>query len=184
MFLKNPKTVGALFPSSRSLTGAMIREGGDLHKSKLIVELGVGTGVLTGHLAEQLPKTCDFFALELNPVFAQQVQEALPHLTIYEDSAAHINDYLERHHASHVDTIYSGIPWANIPPSVQLDILKSIHESLRPGGKFITFAYTHSYYFRTASNFRDLLEERFSSLEVSPIVWKNIPPAVIYTCVK
>lgn len=184
MFLKDPKTVGAFFPSSRDLTGAMIREGGNLTTSDLIVELGVGTGVLTSHIAEHLPASCDFFAIELNPVFAEQVQEAHPDLTIYQDSAAHIRDYLVKHEADHVDTIFSGIPWANLPEPVQKELLGALYDSLASGGKFITFAYTHSYYFRSSIRFRELLQRQFDTFQVSPIVWKNFPPAVIYTCTK
>lgn len=182
MFLKDPQTVGAFFPSSRDLTQAMIDQGGELEKSKLIVELGVGSGALTSHLSEVLKPGNDFFAMELNPVFAEKVQSSLPHMTIYEDSAAHIQDYLARHDADLVDVMFSGIPWANLPEDLQVELLHALHNALEPGGRFITFAYIHSYYFTSSIRFRELLRNQFGDFDISPIVWRNFPPALIYTC--
>ncbi len=182
MYLRDPITVGAWFPSSRDLTQAMIDQGGNLDDCKLIVELGVGTGVLTTHLAEVLQPQHDFFAIELNPVFAEKVRAVVPHLAIYEDSAAHIDDYLVKHEADAVDVMFSGIPWANLPESVQVELLHSLHDALKPGGYFITFAYIHSYYFISSIRFRELLRDQFPDFHVSPIIWRNFPPAVIYIC--
>ena len=185
VYLRHPRTVGAVAPSSRSLTRAMIKAAGpQLQRRRLVVELGVGTGVLTSHLGEVLSPRQDFFAIELNPVFAEKVRALLPGVTIHQDSAAHIERYLEAHSAPSADLFFSGIPWANLPEAVQCELLMALRDALAPGGKFITFAYTHSYFFPSSIRFRALLVEHFGGYEVSPVVWRNFPPAVVYTCSK
>ena len=52
-FLKNPREVGSVIPSSRFLTRRTL-ECGDIAHARVIVELGPGTGVLTRHALQRM----------------------------------------------------------------------------------------------------------------------------------
>ena len=49
-------------------------------------------------------------------------------------------------------------------------------------GVFTTFAYAHVMNLPTQKRFRELLQESFDVVEVTPIVWRNVPPALAYQC--
>ena len=53
-FRKNPRTVGAIAPSSQRLARAML-DGLHLDPDARVVELGPGTGAVTGEIARRLP---------------------------------------------------------------------------------------------------------------------------------
>jgi phospholipid N-methyltransferase len=55
---------------------------------------------------------------------------------------------------------------------------------MRPGARFATFAYSHAAWMPPARKFRELLDSRFSQVETSKVVWRNVPPAFVYRCRK
>ena len=67
---------------------------------------------------------------------------------------------------------------------VQEGSMTAVAESLRPGGTFATFAYVHAVYLPKARRFRRRLESLFTTVEISPVVWLNLPPAFVYRCTK
>ena len=180
-FIREPASVGALSPSSRALALAMI-QGFTLHRADTIVELGAGTGAFTGPILERIGKDTTFFAMELDRIHARGLKRRFPRLTVYNDSAERMLEYLGLHHKCHADYIVSGLPWANIPPEVQDRIIEAILASLAPHGIFTTFAYLHARWLPQARQFRRVLEERFATVSVSPVIWRNLPPAVVYRC--
>jgi phospholipid N-methyltransferase len=82
------------------------------------------------------------------------------------------------------DCIVSGLPWALFDTQTQRDILAEAKAALKPGGIFTTFAYIHALSFPEAKAFRSLLENNFHSVEMSRIIWNNLPPAIVYRCKK
>ena len=166
------------------LTRQMLAECGDLKDAELVVELGPGTGAFTHHIADMMGDKTDFFALELNSSFVKQLRQDYPELTVYEDSAACIHKYLTRHENKQADVIFSSIPWANLPRRAQEEMFGVLSDAVKPGGYFVSFAYVHAYPFATARNFRKFLRESFETLDISRVVWKNVPPALVYTCRK
>ena len=73
---------------------------------------------------------------------------------------------------------------ASLPMAVQEKVMAAVVESLRPGGTFATFAYLHALYLPNARRFRQRLESAFANVEVSPVVWMNLPPAFVYRCTR
>ncbi len=180
-FLRRPTSVGALGPSSRALAEAMV-DGSGLSACETVVELGPGTGAFTGKILESIGKRTTFFALEVDPIFASGLQTRFPSLTVYNDSAEHMREYLLRHQKKRVDYIVSGLPWASLPLSVQDNVLKAVLETLSPDGVFTTFGYLHARWMPNALRFRARLQGLFRLVETSEIVWKNFPPAFVYRC--
>ncbi len=180
-FIREPASVGALSPSSRALALAMI-EGFDLRHAGTIVELGAGTGAFTGPILDRIGKHTKFFAMELDPIHARGLKRRFSGLTVYNDSAERMLDYLTLQETHKADYIVSGLPWANIPPEVQERIMEVILASLAPDGIFTTFAYLHARWLPKARRFRRGLERRFERVETSPVIWRNLPPAFVYRC--
>jgi phospholipid N-methyltransferase len=67
-------------------------------------------------------------------------------------------------------------------PATQNRIFDAVFASLAPGGLFTTFAYVHARWLPTSLRFRQRLFRHFSRIEVTPIVWRNLPPAFVYRC--
>jgi phosphatidylethanolamine/phosphatidyl-N-methylethanolamine N-methyltransferase len=182
-FLRRPACVGALAPSSQALARAMVRCCAP-ETSQTVVELGPGTGAFTGLILKQIGKNTKFFAVELDPVFARGLRARFPDLTVYNDTAERLDKYLVMNGEKKADLIVSGLPWASLPLTVQQRIFEAVLKSLVPGGVFATFGYVHARWFPNAQRFRRRLEQHFSRVDESPVVWRNFPPAFIYRCVR
>ena len=180
-FIREPASVGALSPSSRALALAMIRNC-DLRNAETVVELGPGTGAFTGPILERIGKCTTFLAMELDPLHARRLKGRFPGVAVYNDSAERMPEYLALHPNPKADYVISGLPWANIPPEAQEKIMDAILASLAPRGVFTTFAYVHARWLPKARRFRRALEQRFERVEISQVIWKNLPPAFVYRC--
>jgi len=181
-FLRNPTKTGAIAPSSAALA-ELITTSADLPQASVVIEFGPGTGVFTEKIMAQLPKNALFFAMEVNPDFVAATQARCPEALIYHDSATHARTYLEKLGHSQCDCIISGLPWASFSEQLQDDLLDSINDILRPGGRFLTFAYLQGLLLPSGLRFRKKLKNRFSRVRTTRVVWANLPPALVY-CVE
>src|SRR5262245_16672290 len=64
-FMREPLTVGALWPSSKALARAVV-DGCEFKPSATVVELGPGTGAFTKLLLDRLDARGRFIGVELN----------------------------------------------------------------------------------------------------------------------
>lgn len=182
-FLRNPRQVGAIAPSSRFLASEIIRLAG-VKKAKTIVEFGPGTGVFTREIIKQKTGNAFFIGIEANPKLAQILQTQLPGTRIVVDSAENTAAILRTHNRLYADCIVSGLPWAAFPIELQDKLLKAACDSLCTGGRFATFAYLQGLILPTGITFRRKLRQYFSKVHISQTVWRNIPPAMVYRCIK
>lgn len=180
-FVRRPSSVGALSPSSPALARTMVH-GLELETANTVVELGPGTGAVTGPILHRIGKNTTFLALELNSSYARRLRKRFPRLSIYNDSAERVRDYLAAHEQNKADYIISGLPWASLDSAIQTPILDSIMSALGNDGVFTTFAYLHACWMPKARRFRRRLEKHFNRVEKSPVVWGNLPPAFVYRC--
>ena len=180
-FVRRPHEVGAVAPSGRALAQMMV-QGVGLDEARAVVEYGPGPGPITAALLEQLPRACVFFAIELNPVFAARLRERHPGLVVYNESVAEVRALAERLGLREVDCVVSGLPWASFPEAEQRLLLERTVAVLRPGGRFVTFAYLQGFLLPAAWRFRALLREFFPEVRRSPVVWRNLPPAFVWRC--
>lgn len=152
--------------------------------NETVVELGSGTGVFTEQILKKITSDAVFFSIEINPIFVEMTRKKCPKALVYEDSAVNIGKYLKINGRKGCDSIISGLPWAGFSEELQQELLNSILNSLKSGGKFVTFAYIHGQYLKAGERFKELLKKNFSKVEKSKIVWKNFPPAFVYDCTK
>jgi phosphatidylethanolamine/phosphatidyl-N-methylethanolamine N-methyltransferase len=181
-FAARPKFTGAIAPSSRDLARMMVR-GFDLPGSRLVVEVGPGTGAITRTILERLPRPERYLGLELNPDFVRRLRRRFPDARFVQGSAEDAGAIVTQHGGGQpADYVVCGLPWSMFSTALQERILGSIASVLCEGGGFSTFAYVHAVQFPQMRRFRRILLRHFRRVEVSPVVWKNIPPAVSYHC--
>jgi len=180
-FLKHPNAVGAIAPSSRFLAAAML-EGIDWPSVRNVLEYGPGSGAFTGHILARLPPQAKFLVIERDPVFCRQLRQRYPQLLVEEASVELAPELCQRHGLGPIDGIVCSLPWAWLPESVQLRSLDGIQQLLDKGGRFHSFAYLQGLPLPASRRFRRRLAERFGELERSPVIWRNLPPAVVLRC--
>lgn len=178
--LENPMGVGAIAPSSKALVQQMI-EGISPNKDEIILELGVGTGAVTGAIAEILPDFESYLGVEIDPRLTSYVQEQFPNLNIVNIDACGAFDLHKKLKMGSVRYILSGIPFVLLPKDVSKKIFDEIGTFMEGGCEFRTFQYVHGYYSLPAKRLRSYMSERFGTMHKSPVVMRNIPPAVVLT---
>lgn len=174
-YIKSPRKVGAIAPSSERLAEKMI-ESIDFENAKCIVEYGPGTGVFTDKLVKRKNKNILLMLVENNKEFCKQLEDKYnkdDNVVIINDSAENIDEHLRKYNINKVDYVVSGLPFASLPKSVSNKILKKTETILKRDGLFITFQYTLLKKGYISSYFRDIKLER---------VIFNMPPAYVLKC--
>jgi phosphatidylethanolamine/phosphatidyl-N-methylethanolamine N-methyltransferase len=177
-FRKNPRTVGAIAPSSQSLARMMLDDL-PLAPGVRIVELGPGTGAITREIARRLPADSTCLAIDINPEFSARVAEQWPGIASVCDRAERLLHIARDRNLLPVDHIISGLPFASLPSAIARDIVDAIVASLGPGGTFTTFQYAHAFGFPSAITVRRTLSRRMGARPTSRFVLGNLPPALV-----
>jgi phosphatidylethanolamine/phosphatidyl-N-methylethanolamine N-methyltransferase len=146
----------------------------DLSRADVVVELGPGTGGTTRALLRQMKSRGRLLAIELNPDFAKLIEESVrdPRLIVHHGSAAAIPEALDQYGLGSPDVILSGIPFSTMNENLGLAILRSVHDSLAPGGRFVAYQFRD----RVETLGRDVFGQAHVQREVL-----NIPPMRVYS---
>lgn len=163
--MANPRSMGAVIPSSDSLARAMTRHI-DIEQPGYVVELGPGTGVITKALLNTGIKAQRVIALELAPHFAKQLKAQFPAIAIIQGSATQLSEFIEQ---KPVQAIISSLPLRSLSKENREKILLEIPKVLAPNGLFIQFTYA-------LHDSHDYDPENLKLID-SFIVWRNFPPA-------
>ena len=179
-FLRNPRAIGAIAPSSAALAEAMVQPL-SLKGGERLVELGPGTGVLTAVLTAHLTPASRLLAVDREPMFVERLRARWPRVECVCASAAALPELAAERDMLPVDHIFSGLPFASLPAAVTAEVLDGIEQTLRPGGTFTTFQYVHAYQLPQAAAFRRDLSARLRSSALRTLVVRNVPPAYVLT---
>ncbi|NHC43210.1 class I SAM-dependent methyltransferase [Bacillus sp. MM2020_1] len=174
-YITNPRTVGAIRPSSRYLSNKMV-EGINFRNTKYIVEYGPGTGVFTEKILEKRNKNTVIVVIENNKEFYQLLKKKYNNVSnfiLIHGSAEHVQQYLNDYRIPYVDYVISGLPFASLPEYVSNKILSSTLKILKTGGEFVTFQYTKVKI--------PLLKTYFPIITIKR-EYRNILPAYILKC--
>jgi len=184
-FIAKPGVIGAVAPSSRWLARAMV-EGLDLSTAGAVVEFGPGSGAFTDEILTRIGPDTRFFAIERNAAMARQLRERHPLLHVVTGDAGEVVALAGEQgiKAGSVDCILSGLPWPSFSDGLRTRILEAAFAALRPGGELRTFGYHVGLTMRGAWHFRREARRVFSSVTISPVIWRNLPPAFVYCCRK
>ncbi len=139
-WLQNPKAVGALVPSGRSLASAMAAEI-DPRAAGTVVELGGGTGNVTAALLESGIPPQDIAVVERDPSFARVISARFPDVRLLQGDAAELRRLLREAGIGPVKAVISGLPLLSIPDRVCLRIISEAIEALNEDGVLVQFTY-------------------------------------------
>lgn len=177
-FLLSPRTVGAIAPSSRFLSRAMVA-GLESGEECRMVEFGPGTGSFTAVLAAALPPGARYLGIERDPVFTEGLRQRFPGLSFACDSVENLLEVARVHCLLPLDAVISGLPFAGLSRPATRSILDGLAGALRDGGTFTTFQYVHAFGLPGAIAFRREMSRRFGP----PVLWKlvavNLPTAFV-----
>jgi phospholipid N-methyltransferase len=181
-FVKTPRQVGSVIPSSPYLTRAMMSKI-KWDEARYVAELGAGTGVFTRAIVRNLEAERaegaeeaegKVFVFEIDPALRAMIEKEHPNLTVYGD-ARELRAIIEAQGVQELDYVVSSLPFAVLPPRVTAAILEAVDKCLKPGGKFIAYQYS--------KHMKPYFEKRFGSVKIS-FVLRNVPPAFVYECTR
>ena len=178
-----PGSTGAILPSSGALAARMLELAAPGPEA-VIAEFGPGTGAFTRPILDSLGPGQKFFAIEVNENFAAGLEKSFPELSLHRCCASEVEECCRREGVGKVDCVISGLPWAIFPDDLRDRILSAMFRALSPGGVFVTFAYLQGLILPAGRKFKLDLRRRFAEVGTSGVVWLNLPPAVVYRCVK
>ncbi|MFZ0639795.1 MAG: methyltransferase domain-containing protein [Candidatus Acidiferrales bacterium] len=184
--LSNFYTTAAVAPSSSHLAAAMVAPL-PLSETLVAVEFGAGTGAMTRALLEELPRRATLIVFEINPRFVEYLRAEFPdpRLILINESVERVEPELHKRGYDHADVVVSSLGLGFMSESQRRNIFEGLMPFVRPHTVLTQYQYIHSMQFANGRlrrlSLRPLLNHYFSSVE-SKIVWRNVPPAYVYTC--
>ncbi len=175
-WLRNPRAIAALAPSSRVLARAMIAQLPE--SAERIIELGGGTGVFTRGLLEHGVKPDQLMVVELNGALHRMLKRQFPATRVVRGDARNVAALVAREkfaEFSGVDAVVSGLGLLSMSRDIQREILVASFNVLQPSGRFIQFTYGP-----VGPVSRELLDELDLSARRASVAWFNVPPATVY----
>jgi phospholipid N-methyltransferase len=173
-FVKHPRMLGSLIPSSRFLVDRVLRQV-DWARAGTIVEYGPGVGTITGEILRRLRPDASLITIEMNRDFVRYLRRTVgdQRLQVVEGSAADVQSVLADRGHAHADCVISGIPYSTMPPDVRDRILRATHEVLHPHGTFLVYQFTRAVLPFLRNTFA-LVNQEFEP--------RNIMPARLFSC--
>jgi phosphatidylethanolamine/phosphatidyl-N-methylethanolamine N-methyltransferase len=177
-WLRRPFSVGAVLPSGRLLGEAMARttlaaiDG----RPGTVVELGAGTGPVTRALLTAGIPAERLAVVEREPELAAFLRRHFEGPRIVEGDAIHLPRLLREEGLAAPAAIVSSLPLLSLPVEVVNGIVQGIFEALPRGGALIQFTYGPKPPVPRA------LRDRLQLVATAGRrIWRNVPPAVVWT---
>jgi phospholipid N-methyltransferase len=170
-FLKNPRQIGSVTPSSRVLERRIVEIAG-VASARLVVELGAGTGGTTRAILDAMGPDARLVVVEINRQFCTLLRRIDdPRLVVHCGSASDLRDAVSQYDLRAPDAVISGIPFSTIERRAGSLILETISSLLAPGGRFVAYQWR--------SRVDDLSRPLLGPARVE-VALLNIPPQRLY----
>ena len=168
-FLRNPRQISSIAPSSSYLARAMAQGlSGDTGR---VVEFGPGTGSLTEGILAAGVHPEDLTLFELDEQFVTTLRRRFVGVTVLHAPA----DKAAEHIAPGVGAVVSGLPLLSMPADICAAIVGAAFDILAPGAPFIQFTYGSK-----PSIPASVVAALGLHAEQSAFVWCNLPPARVH----
>ena len=177
-WLRRPFATGAVVPSGRPLAEAMAAttraaiDGRPGH----VIELGAGTGGVTKALLAAGIAADRLILVERDPEFATFLRRHFPGPRIVEGDAARLPRLLADHHIAPIAAVVSSLPLLSLPTEVVNGIVAGAFEALPRGAALVQFTYGPKPPIPRALRERLHLDGAHGKR-----IWRNVPPAVVWT---
>ncbi|MMZ58005.1 hypothetical protein D1872_199610 [compost metagenome] len=128
-FLRSPKQIGSITPSSRELAMAML-EPIQWHNTYAIAELGAGTGAVTKYILNAASSGTKVILFEKDSYLRDKLSVRFPDYSCYAD-CLWLEDALDKEGMKRLDCIISGLPFFNFDQEVRDRLIQQIVASLK-----------------------------------------------------
>ncbi len=170
-FLKNPRQVASIIPSSRFLERRIV-ELAEVRSARTVVELGGGTGGTAKAMLAAMPPDARLLIIEINPHFCALLRRIRDErLIVHSGNAQELQEILALHRLPAPEAVVSGIPFSTMSRTIGSRILDAISKSLVPGGRFVAY--------QVSSQVNNLSCPLFGPARVEVELF-NIPPLRLY----
>ena len=176
-FARSPLHTASVSPSSRALAAAAVAPlpaGG----TPVVVELGSGTGAITRAIQKHTGGRVRHLAVEINERWAQLLAERHPEVEVVRADARLLPELLAERGIAAVDGVVSGLPTPPGPTGAALHSVLS--DVLADTGVFTQIGYAWTRSAPPARRHLADLRAQFAEVTISPVIWQNLPPAVVY----
>lgn len=181
-WLRRPFAVGAVMPSGPWLTHRIARTtlAALQDREGHVVELGAGTGEVTKALLAVGIPASRLAVIEYDPELSAFLRRRFggtrSAIRIIEGDAARLRQLLSHNGVEQVAAVVSSLPLLSLPNDLVNGIVAGVFEMLPRGGEMVQFTYGPS-----SPVPRELCEKlRLQARRVGR-VWRNVPPAVVWT---
>jgi phosphatidylethanolamine/phosphatidyl-N-methylethanolamine N-methyltransferase len=173
-WMRNPRAVAAVAPSSRELARRMVDE--LPADTRRVVELGPGTGVMTEALLAHGLSPQGVLAVELDPGLHDRLQARFPELRVVHGDARRLGELAQGFAAPRtLDAVVSSLGLLAMDEADRGAILAAAFSLLRGDGRFIQFTYGMKSPVSSAQLRRLGLRGRRGAF-----ILRNLPPATVY----
>lgn len=171
-FLRNPRQLGSIIPSSGFLKNRIIAAA-DLSNASLVVELGPGNGGTTRAILQALPASATLISIELNEgLFTLTSDIADTRYIAHHGDASDLAAILQQYGVARPDVVISGIPFSCMEPEVGKSILACIETELADGGRFVAY--------QVSARVDELNDYYPTDQRTVAWEWLNVPPLRVW----
>ena len=172
--LLNPKSIGAVAPSSPQLSRFIAARVGS--SSVPVLEIGAGTGAITRELLRNAIDPTNLLVIERDARLAWFLRQKFPGVLVRCGDALHCGQMLSERAMPSVQTVISSLPLRNMEPAQRDATVEAMLNTLDRNGQLIQYTYTP---------FCPIPVRRFDvAAECLGRIWTNLPPATVWRFVK
>ena len=174
-WLRSPKSMGSVLPSSRVLARAIAKEVA-WQPGQYVVELGGGTGAITQGLIEHGIPRDRIIVIELDGSLYSYLKDRLTGCTVIQGDATRLDEILARQGVGEVGTVLSGLPMVGMPEAFQRAIVEQSFKVMKPGSFMLQYSY---------SPIAPVPAAKFGiTAKIARYVLWNFPPAAVWRYTK
>jgi phosphatidylethanolamine/phosphatidyl-N-methylethanolamine N-methyltransferase len=168
--IANPRSVGAIAPSSPSLARAVAAQV-DPGSRGPVLELGPGTGAMTREILARGVSPDRMILIEADPEFAKQIVREFPGVHVIRGDAFDLDGTLGRLVSQPFAAVISGIPLLNHSLAKRNALIDGAFRRLAPGAPLVQFSYGFG---------SPVPPPAGITVRLAAFVWKNLPPARVW----
>jgi len=170
-WLRSPKSMGSILPSSMSLARA-VAAAVAWEPGQTVIELGAGTGAISQGLLERGIPSESIMMIELDESLYGYLRHRFPGVRVVHGDATRLSDIVAEQKIDHVSTVVSGLPMVNMPFDFQNAIVTESLKAMQPDGFMLQYSY---------SPIRPIPAKRLGvKAEIVRFVLLNVPPATVW----
>lgn len=187
-FIKHPKQVGALLPTSRFVAEEITKFIRASDNGIKILEAGAGTGPITEVIVTYLKSNDTLDVVEIDPAFCKILQEKFGNNPKIAINCTSITDWQPPYK---YDIIISTIPFSALKADPVAQILNKYREFIKPNGimSYVEYMGASSIrnLFLNKEDKQDLVRKRTLLADLQRVIglgtvniWLNIPPCYVH----